>query len=160
MKDLAWSGVTGVSQVSVSQIMLQSRMSLWYLILALRSSSLFSSDWTLASRMLGSGGLCARLLSLFLMPARFPLGLFSGLEREPLSPLLLTVALRTISLGQVGSDAKLGYCVPIKINVCLSYVTRHRAGETNRSNITKINKICKQVTGASTTVAELTGAIF
>ncbi len=50
----AVSGTEGVSHVSVKQRMLQSR---WKLILALRSSILFSKDWTLASRILGRGGL-------------------------------------------------------------------------------------------------------
>ncbi len=49
----AVSGTEGVSHVSVKQMMLQSLMSRWKLILALRSSNLFSKDWTLASRMLG-----------------------------------------------------------------------------------------------------------
>ncbi len=51
------SGTVGVSYVSVKQKMLQSLMSRWKLILALRSSILFSKDWTLASRILGRGGL-------------------------------------------------------------------------------------------------------
>ncbi len=50
----AVSGTVGVSHVSVKQRMLQSLMSRWKLILALRSSILFSKDWTLASRILGS----------------------------------------------------------------------------------------------------------
>ncbi len=54
-------GVTAVSgtegHVSVKQRMLQSLMSRWKLILALRSSILFSKDWILASRILGRGGL-------------------------------------------------------------------------------------------------------
>ncbi len=53
----AMSGTDGVSHVSVKQRMLQSLMSHWKLILALRSSILFSKDWTLASRILGRGGL-------------------------------------------------------------------------------------------------------
>ncbi len=48
----AVSGSVGVSHVSVKQKMLQSLMSRWKLILALRSSILFSKDWTLASRIL------------------------------------------------------------------------------------------------------------
>ncbi len=52
----AVSGTDGVSHVSDKQRMLQSLMSRWKLILALRSSILFSKDWTLASRMLGRGG--------------------------------------------------------------------------------------------------------
>ncbi len=53
----AVSGTEGVSHVLVKQKMLQSLMSRWKLILALRSSILFSKDWTLASRILGRGGL-------------------------------------------------------------------------------------------------------
>ncbi len=49
----AVSGTVCVSHVSVKQRMLQSLMSRWKLILALRSSILFSKDWTLASRILG-----------------------------------------------------------------------------------------------------------
>ncbi len=53
-----------VSHVSVRQRMLHSCMSLWYLILALRSSSVFSGDWTLASRILDNGGWCTQVFSL------------------------------------------------------------------------------------------------
>ncbi len=53
----ALSGTEGVSHVSVKQMMLQSLMSRWKLILALRSSILLSKDWTLASKILGRGGL-------------------------------------------------------------------------------------------------------
>ncbi len=53
----AMSGTERVSHVSVKQRMLQSLMSRWKLMLALRSSILFSKDWTLASRILGRGGL-------------------------------------------------------------------------------------------------------
>ncbi len=53
----AVSGTEGVSHISVKQRMLQSLMSRWKLILALRSSILFSKDWTLASRILSRGGL-------------------------------------------------------------------------------------------------------
>ncbi len=49
----AMSGTEGVSHVSDKQRMVQSLMSRWKLILALRSSK----DWTLASRILGRGGL-------------------------------------------------------------------------------------------------------
>ncbi|KAK1791361.1 hypothetical protein P4O66_013374 [Electrophorus voltai] len=66
-------------------------MSLWNFILARRSSSLLSRDWTLAS---SKGARCARALSLFLTPARFPRGLF-------LAPRLL-FSLR-ISVGHLGS---------------------------------------------------------
>ncbi len=53
----AVSGTEGVSHVSDKQRMLQSLMSRWKLVLALRSSILFSKDWTFASRILGRGGL-------------------------------------------------------------------------------------------------------
>ncbi len=53
----AVSGTEGVSHISVKQRILQSLMSRWKLILALRSSILFSKDWTLASRILSRGGL-------------------------------------------------------------------------------------------------------
>ncbi len=62
----------GVRHASVKQRLLQSLMSRWKLILALRSSILFSKDWTLASRILGRGGLGALFLSLLRIPARFP----------------------------------------------------------------------------------------
>ncbi len=65
----AVSGTVGVSHVSVKQNMLQSLMSHWKLILALRLSILFSKDWTLASRILGRGGLWALFLSLLRIPA-------------------------------------------------------------------------------------------
>ncbi len=68
----AVSGTVGVSHVSVKQRMLQSLMSRWKLILALRSSILFSKDWTLASRILGRGGLWALFLSLLRIPACLP----------------------------------------------------------------------------------------
>ncbi len=67
----AVSGTEGVSHVSVKQKMLQSLMSCWKLILALRSSILFSKDWTLVSRILGRG-LWALFLSLLRIPARLP----------------------------------------------------------------------------------------
>ncbi len=53
----AVSGTEGVSHVSVKQRMLQALLPLWKLILSLRSSILFSKDWTIASRILGRGGL-------------------------------------------------------------------------------------------------------
>ncbi len=82
----AVSGTEGVSHFSVKQRMLQSLMSRWKLILALRSSILFSRDWTLASRILGRGGLRALSLSLLRIPARFPQCFFRllGLFRWPL----------------------------------------------------------------------------
>ncbi len=57
------SGTEVVSHVSDKQWMLQSLISHWKLILALRSSILFSKDWTLVSRILGRGGLWALFLS-------------------------------------------------------------------------------------------------
>ncbi len=51
----AGSGTIGVSHVSVKQRMLHNPYVHWKLILALRSSILFSKDWTLASRILGRG---------------------------------------------------------------------------------------------------------
>ncbi len=101
----AVSGIEGVSHVSVKQMMLKSLMSRWKLILALRSSILFSKDWTLASRILGRGGLLVIFLSLLRIPARFPwcflhlLGLFSW-------PMFNSV-LRSISNGHAGSVDKL-----------------------------------------------------
>ncbi len=52
----AVSRTEGESHVSDRQRMLQSLMSRWKLVLALRSSILFSKDWTFASRILGRGG--------------------------------------------------------------------------------------------------------
>ena len=49
---------------SVKQSMLQSRIFLWKGILALNSSTLLSTDYTLASNILVSGGLYARCLIL------------------------------------------------------------------------------------------------
>ncbi len=97
----AVSGTEGVSHVSVKQRMLQSLMSRWKLILALRSSILFSKDWTLASRILGKGGLWAFFLSLSRIPARRPWCFFRllGLFRRP----LLTSVFRRISTGHAGS---------------------------------------------------------
>ncbi len=100
----AVSGTVGVSHVSVKQKMLQSLMSCWKLILALRSSILFSKDWTLASRILGRGGLCALFLSLLCIPARLPrcflrlLRLFRG--------SLFNSLFRAISNGHAGSVDK------------------------------------------------------
>ncbi len=53
----AVSGTEVVSHVLVNQRMLQSLMSRWKLILALKSSILFSKDWTFVSKILGKGGL-------------------------------------------------------------------------------------------------------
>ncbi len=52
----AVSGTEVVSHVSDKQRMLQSLMSCLKLILALRSSILFSKDFTLVSRIFGRGG--------------------------------------------------------------------------------------------------------
>ncbi len=100
----AVSGTDGVSHVSVKQRMLQSLMSCWKLILALRSSILFSKDWTLASIILGRGGLQALSLSLLRIPARFPRCLFRLLRlfRWP----LFTSLFRSISNGHAGSVDK------------------------------------------------------
>ncbi len=103
----AVSGTEAVSYVSVKQRMLQSLMSRWKLILALRSSILFSRDWTLASRILGRGGLWALSLSLLRIPARFPrcffrlLGLFMW-------PLFSTV-FQSISNGHIGFVDKVSW---------------------------------------------------
>ncbi len=97
----AVSGTIGVSRVSVKQRMLQSLMSRWKLIMALISSILFSKDWTLASRLLGRGGLWALFLSLLRIPARLPRCFLRrlGLLRRP----TLTSVLRSISNGHAGS---------------------------------------------------------
>ncbi len=92
-----------VSHVSDKQRMLQSLMSHWKLILALRSSILFSKDWTLASRMLGRGGLCALFLSLLRIPAHFPVCfLIRCLFKWP----LFTSAFWRISNGHDGLDKR------------------------------------------------------
>ncbi len=54
---IAMSGTEVVSHVSVKQRMLQSLMSHWKLILALRSSIFFSKHWTLVNRILSRGGM-------------------------------------------------------------------------------------------------------
>ncbi len=51
----------------------QSLVSRWYEMRARSSQSLLSSDWTLASKMVGRGGRKARRLSLTRTPALFPL---------------------------------------------------------------------------------------
>ncbi len=98
----AVSGSEVVSHVSVNQRMLQSLMSRWKLILALRSSMLFSKHWTLVSRILGRGGLLALSLSLLRIPASFPWCFLirhpRGLFRWP----LLYSAFRSISNGHIG----------------------------------------------------------
>lgn len=69
---IEWYGTELVSQVLVRLKMLQYLMFLWCLVLALISSSLFSSDWMLASNMLGRGGWCDLSCSLFWIPAHQP----------------------------------------------------------------------------------------
>ncbi len=91
----AVSGTEGVRHVSDKQMMLKSLMTHWKLILALRSSILFSKDWTLASRMLSSGGLWTLFLSLLRIPARFP-QCFLIFHLWP----LFSSAFRRISSGQ------------------------------------------------------------
>ncbi len=121
----AVSGTIGVSHVSVKQRMLQSLMSRWKLILALRSSILFSKDWTLASRILGRGGLWALFLSLLRIPARLPRCFLRllGLLRWP----LLTSVFRSISNGHAGSVDKVSWSrlvqwCPMSKSVLLSYI--------------------------------------
>lgn len=78
--------------------MLQSLMSRWNLTLALRSSSLFSRDWTFARRMLGRGGRKAWALSLFrILPCflRYFLQVFLVAEL----PLLLQLLMISASAG-------------------------------------------------------------
>ncbi len=103
----ALSGTEGVSHVSDKQMMLQSLMSRWKLILALRSSILLSKDWTLASKILGKGGLWALFLSLLRIPARFPRCFLRLLVllRRPLSASVL----RRISNGHAGSVYKVSW---------------------------------------------------
>ncbi len=100
----AVSGTESVSHVSVKQMMLQSLMSRWKLILALRSSILFSKDWTSASRMLGKGGLWALFLSLLRIPACFP-RCFLFRRLWP----LFSSALRRISRGHDGFRDKVSW---------------------------------------------------
>ncbi len=121
----AVSGTVGVSHVSVKQRMLQSLMSRWKLILALRSSILFSKDWTLASRILGRGGLWDLFLSLLRIPARLPRCFLRrlGLLRRPLSASVLW----RISNGHAGSVDKVSWSrlvqwCPMSKSVLLSYI--------------------------------------
>ncbi len=67
------SGTTADIHVSVRQLMQQSLVSRWYEMRARSSQSLLSSDWTLASKMVGSGGRRGWRLSLTRTPALFPL---------------------------------------------------------------------------------------
>ncbi len=53
---MAESGTIADIQVSVRQITQQSLVSCWYEMRACSSQSLLSSDWTLASKMVGRGG--------------------------------------------------------------------------------------------------------
>ncbi len=69
---MAVSGVKGSSQVSVKTITLQFLTSCWKAILLLSSSSLLSSDWTLARRILSRGGQFSLFLSLTGTPACDP----------------------------------------------------------------------------------------
>ncbi len=73
VSSMAESGTTADIHVSVRQIIQQSLVSHWYEMRARSSQSLLSSDWTLASKMVGSGGRRGRHLSLTRTPALFPL---------------------------------------------------------------------------------------
>ncbi len=73
VSSMAESGTIADIQVSVRQITQQSLVSRWYEMRARSSQSLLSSDWTLASKMVGRGGRKARHLSLTRTPALFPL---------------------------------------------------------------------------------------
>ncbi len=103
----AVSGTVGVSHISVKQRMLQSLMSRWKLILALRSSILFSKHWTLASRILGRGGLWALSLSLLRIPAHLPRCFFRLLQLFRWS--LYNSVFRSISNGHAGSVDKVSW---------------------------------------------------
>ncbi len=103
----AVTGTFGVSHVSVKQRMLQSLMSHWKLMLALRSSILFSKDWTLASRILGRGGLWALSLNLFRIPARLPRCFFRLLQLFRWS--LFNSVFRSIFHGHAGSVDKVSW---------------------------------------------------
>ncbi len=72
VSSMAESGTIADIQVSVRQITQQSLVSRWYEMCARSSQSLLSSDWTLASKMVGRGGWKARRLSLRRTPALFP----------------------------------------------------------------------------------------
>ncbi len=73
MSSMAESGTIADILVSVRQITQQSLVSHWYEMRARCSHSLLSSDWTLASKMVGRGGRKARRLSLTRTPALFPI---------------------------------------------------------------------------------------
>ncbi len=109
----AVSGTEVVSHVSDKQWMLQSLISHWKLILALRSSILFSKDWTLVSRILGRGGLWALFLSLLRIPARFRVafGGFAsgGYSSELFKWPLFSSAFRRISSGHNGFEDKVSW---------------------------------------------------
>ncbi|XP_029696916.1 uncharacterized protein isoform X1 [Takifugu rubripes] len=79
-------GSTGVSHVLVRQMILQSYMSLWNTILAFRSPILFSRDWTLARRMLGSEGLCGILIRRFLGGGNFSIVVIAGAPQDFTGP--------------------------------------------------------------------------
>ncbi len=73
VSSMAKSGTIADIQVSVRQITQQSLVSRWYEMRDRSLQSLLSSDWTLASKMVGRGGRKARRLSLTRTPALFPL---------------------------------------------------------------------------------------
>lgn len=112
----AASGTEGTSHVSDKQRMLQrmSLMSRCKLILSLRSSILFSRDWTLASRMLSRGGLWALFLNLLRIPARFPwcflIRRLGWLFRWP----FFILAFQRISAGHNGLGDKVSWNISVK----------------------------------------------
>ncbi len=87
----------------------QSLMSHWKRSLGLRSSILFTKDWTLLSRILGRGGLWALSLSLLRIPTRFLwcflIRRLRGLFRWP----LFSSVFRRISNGHVGFVDKVSW---------------------------------------------------
>ncbi len=118
-----------------------------YSVLALRSSILFSKDWTIVSRILGRGGLWALFLSLLRIPARFPwcfmIRRFRGLFKWP----LFSSAFRRISRGHVGFVDKVvlkqvSVVVPnvqkhsfVVGDQCRRYVCKKRKQKVNKSTI-------------------------
>ncbi len=101
----AVSGTEGVSHVSVKQRMLQSLMSRWKLILALRSSILFSKDWTLASRILRRGGTVGLFPQSVTNSSSSP-AVFLLTPPGIIQAALLTSVFRSISNGHAGSVDK------------------------------------------------------
>ncbi len=81
VSSMAESGTIADIHVSVRQITQQSLVSRWYEMRARSSQNLLSSDWTLASKIVGRGGWKARHLSLTRTPALFPL--FFGIGSVP-----------------------------------------------------------------------------